>query len=313
MIKMRKDARIFIAGGKSLAGRAFFERLKSSGFNNILSDCGYGFDYRDQALVRSFFQKERPEYVYIAYVKSGNIAVNSKYPADFIYDNLQSQTNIIYYSYKFGVKKLIFLASSCIYPGDSIQPIREDFLLSGELEKTSEPYAIAKIAGIKMCQAYNQQYGLDMILPVPATLYGPEDDFNLESGHVISSLIRKFHQAAEQGYKRKVRIWGTGEAQREFLYIDDFVDACIFLIDNYDKPEIINLGSGREISIRKLAYLIRDIVGFRGEIIFDSSKPEGVIRKFLDSDKIKRLGWQSKISLEDGIQKTYEWYKKNLV
>lgn len=308
---MKKTAKIFIVGDKSIAGAALIQYFKLNGFNNILSESTYGLDLIDQNSVYSFFKKEKPEYVFLTYAKSGGIVANINYPAEFIYYNLQVQNNIIHYSYEFGVKKLLFLGSSCVYPLNCPQPIKEEYLLSGNLEKTSESYALSKIAGIKMCQAYSKQYGLNFIPIIPATVYGPNDDFDLEGSHVISSLIRKFHEAKVNN-EDKVVVWGTGKPRREFIYIDDIVDASIFLMDNYDAPEIINVGCGQDLSIEELAQLIKDIVGFKGEIIFDESKPDGTPQKLLDNSKITKLGWKAKTSLKGGIGRTYKWYKEHI-
>jgi GDP-L-fucose synthase len=306
---MEKGSKIFIAGDKSIVGAAFVQYFKLSGFNNILNESTYGLDLMDQNSVYYFFNKEKPEYVFLTYIKSGGIIANIKYPAEFIYHNLQIQNNIIHYSYKFGVKKLLFFGSSCIYPRDCIQPMKEEYLLSGKLEKTSEPYAVAKIVGIKMCQAYNQQYGINYISLIPATIYGPKDDFDLESGHVISALIRKFHESKVNN-EDKVVVWGTGRSRREFIYVEDLVEASIFLINKSDNLGMVNVGCGEDISIKELALLIKDIIGFKGEIIFDKSKPEGAMQKLLDNSKITKLGWKAKVSLKKGIEETYKWYKE---
>ena len=306
---MRRDSKIFIVGDKSIIGAALIQYFESNGFNNIVDHSTYGINLVDQNSVYSFFKKKEPEYVFLTHLKSGGIVANMKYPAEFIYNNLQIQNNIIHYSYKFGVKKLLFLGSSCVYPRNCPQPMKEEYWLSGELEKTSESYAIAKIAGIEMCHSYRQQYGLNCISAIPATIYGPKDDFDLKKSHVLSSLIRKFHEAKVKK-ESSLSIWGTGNPRREFIYADDIVDACIFLMYNYDVPEIINVGCGGDISIKELTLLIKDIVGFKGIIIFDDSKPDGAPQKLLDSSKIKNLGWKVKINLEEGIRRTYNWYKE---
>lgn len=307
---MKKGAKIFIAGDKSITGAALINYFESNGFKDIFGDSAYGLDLTNQNTVFSFFKKEKPEYVFFTHVMSGGIAANIKYPADFFYNSLQIQTNIIHYSYEFGVKKLLFLGSSCIYPKDSPQPINEKYFLSGRLEETSEPYAIAKIAGIAMCQSYYRQYGANYISVIPATIYGLGDHFDLETSHVMSSLIMKFHQAKVNDEKR-VTVWGTGKSRREFIYIDDMVDACIFLMGNYNAPEIINIGCGEDITIKELALLIKDITGFKGEIIYNAAKPDGVKQKLLDSSKMASLGWRAKTSLKDGIKITYNWFKKH--
>lgn len=308
---MEKNAKIFIAGNENIFTKGFVGYLKSKGYKNILTVSTYNLDLMDSKCVSSFFKRERPDFVFFPPIKSGGILANIKYPADFIYENLQVQNNIINYSYKFGVKKLLFIGSSCIYPCDCPQPMKEEYLFSGRLEKSSESYAIAKIAGIKMCQAYNQQYGTNYISLVPATIYGPDDDFYTENSHVIPSLIRKTHEAKINN-KNAVTVWGTGKPRREFLYIEDFVEASLFLMDNYNQSEVINIGYGEDISIKDLALLIKDIVGFEGEILFDQSKPDGTLQKLLDSSKIIQLGWKPKVSLEEGIRRSYEWYIRHL-
>lgn len=307
---MEKNSKIFIVGDKSILGTSLIHFFKSNGFYNVLSESMRNIDLLDQKSVSSFFRKEKPEYVFLTYLKSGGIIANIKYSAEFIYDNLQIQNNVIHYSFKFGVKKLLFLGSSCIYPRDCPQPIKEEYLLSGRLENTSESYAISKIAGIKMCQAYSQQYRLNCISLIPATIYGPNDDFKLETGHVIPSLIRKFHRAKINNEKKAI-VWGTGEPRREFIYVDDVIDASIFLMTNYSSSEIINVGCGDDILIKELAQFIKVIIGFKGNIVFDESKPDGVLRKLLDNSKIADLGWKAKIGLEEGIRRTYEWYKEH--
>lgn len=306
---MEKGAKIFIVGDKSIIGAALLHYFKLEAFNYIFSESTYSVDLMDQNSVYSFLKKDKPEYVFLTYVKSGGIVANMEYPAEFIYNNLQIQSNIIHYSYEFGVKKLLFLGSSCIYPRGCLQPIKEDYLLSGELEKSSEPFAIAKIAGIKMCQSYSRQYGTNYISVIPATIYGPRDEFDLQESHVIPALIRRFHEAKING-EDKVIVWGTGRPRREFIYVDDVVSACIFLMDNYNLPETINVGGGNDLSIKELALLIKDIVGFKGEIIFDGTKPDGTPQKLLDNSKITKMGWEAKTSLKEGITLTYNWYRE---
>lgn len=265
----------------------------------------------NQNNVFDFFCKEKPEYIFFIGGKQGGILANITYPADFIYENLQMEINVIHCAYKTNAKRLLFLGSSCMYPKNCPQPIKEEYLLTGELEKTSEPYAIAKIAGIKLCQAYRQQYGFGCVCVVPATIYGPADDFNLETGHVISSLIRKFYTAKINNEKQVV-IWGTGIPRREFIYVDDLVEACVFLMNNYENIKIINIGVGEDITIKELTLLIKETVGFKGEIIFDKTKPDGPPQKLLDNSKITELGWKAKISLKEGIARTCSWYKKHI-
>ena len=309
---MEKTAKILIVGDKSVIGSALIQHFRLNGFTNILSESICGIDLLNQNSVYSFFKSVEPEYVFLTYVVSGGIAANIEYPADFIYNNLQIQNNIIHYSYKFGVRKLVFWASSCAYPRDCLQPITESCLLTGELEKTSEPYAVAKIAGIKMCLSYCRQYGVDYISLIPATIYGPNDDFDSESGHVIPSLIKRFHQAKEDD-EPSVVVWGTGEPRREFLFVDDAVDAGIFLLNRCNMPEIINVGCGEDISIKELAELIKEVVGYEGQVLFDKSKPDGALRKLLDNSRITDLGWKARVSLGEGIRQTYNWYKEAVV
>jgi GDP-L-fucose synthase len=261
--------------------------------------------------VADFFQKEKPDYVFLAAARVGGIMANKNYPADFIYQNLQIQNNIIHNAYLGNVGKLLFLGSSCIYPKYADQPIKEDSLLTGELEPTNEPYAIAKIAGIKMCQSYNRQHGTEFISAMPTNLYGPGDNFDPETSHVLPALIRKFHEAKENG-REKVTLWGTGSPKREFLYVDDLADSCVFLMNNYNENEPINIGTGQDISIQELAEMIKGITGFQGEIEWDTSKPDGTPRKLLDVSRLHNLGWQHQTELKDGIQRTYEWYLNNI-
>lgn len=304
---MEKEDRIFIIGDKSIVGRVLVRCFLEGGFNNVFSESICEVDLLNQNAVSSFFRKKKLQYVFFTHPESGGIIANTKYPAEFIYTNLQIQNNIIHYSYKFGVKKLLFLGSSCVYPRDCLQPMKEKYLLSGELEKTSEAYSVAKIAGIKMCQYYSKQYGVKFISLVPATIYGPEDKFDLEKSHVIAALIRKFYEAKINN-REEVVIWGTGGPRREFIYIDDLIAACIFLMNNYDSSEVINVGCGEDISIKELAVLTKDVMEFKGEIIFDQSKPDGTPRKLLDNSKVTALGWEAKISLQEGISRTYKWY-----
>ena len=306
MKPIEKNEKIFIAGHEGMIGSAILRRLKKDGFENIITS--YLMDLTDQKSVSDFFMNEEPGYVFLASSKVGGILANSKYPAEFIYSNLQTQTNVIHSAWKSGVKKLLFLGSSCIYPKECPQPMKEEYLMSAKLEPTSEPYAVAKIAGIKMCQSYNRQYGVDFIAAVPADVYGPDDDFDPETSHVLPALIRKIYEARSSN-KRQVVVWGTGSPRRECLHVDDLTDACVFLMGNYDEPEMINIGSGEDLSIKEMALLIRDVSGFKGEITFDKSKPDGALRKLLDVSKIKKLGWSPKIDPNEGIRQTYQWYK----
>lgn len=304
---MRKDSKIYVAGHRGLVGSAILRRLTEEGYSNIVTRSRAELDLTHQHAVYRFFEAERPEYVFLAAAKVGGILANSKYPADFIRDNLLIQTNVIDAAYRYGVKKLLFLGSSCIYPKFAMQPISEEYLLTGALEPTNEPYAVAKIAGIKMCQAYNKQYGTNFISVMPTNLYGPEDNFDLETSHVLPALIRKFHEAKVTG-RPHVVVWGTGAPRREFLHVDDLADACVFLMKEYSDTEIINIGVGEDISIRELAELIRDVVEYTGEIVFDTSKPDGTPRKLLDVSRLTVMGWKARISLRKGIEQTYRWY-----
>jgi len=319
---MEKVSRIFIAGHNGLAGSALVRKLKKMGYWNLLTKSHLELDLRRQDDVDAFFEIERPEYVILAAAKVGGIWANNTYPAEFIYDNLAIQTNIIHASWKTGVKRLIFLGSSCIYPRESPQPMKEEYLLTGPLEATNEPYAIAKIAGIKMCQSYNRQYGARFFAVMPTNLYGPNDNFNLETSHVLPALIRKFHEA-KSAKSPTVTVWGTGAPRREFLHVDEFADACIFVINLDDqvydtliadgKTPLINIGCGKDITIKELSLLIKDIVGYDGDIVFDSAKPDGTLQKLMDVSYLNRLGWKSSISLKDGIQSTYEWCLKSQI
>lgn len=304
---MKKDSKIFIAGHRGMVGSAILRKLTSEGYTNIITKSKKELDLTNQFQVNHFFHFERPEYVFIAAAKVGGIKANNDYKADFIYQNLMIQTNIINASYQTGVKKLLFLGSSCIYPKMAPQPLKEEYLLSGYLETTNDAYAIAKIAGIKMCQSFNQQYGTNYISVMPTNLYGPGDNYNLENSHVLPALIRKFHDAKMNG-EPEVIIWGSGKPMREFLYVEDLADALIYLMMNYNDSEIVNIGTGEDISIRDLAYLVKEVIGFPGQIIYDSSKPDGTPRKLLDVSKIHDLGWSHKTNLKNGIELTYKHF-----
>ncbi|HDM75215.1 MAG TPA: GDP-L-fucose synthase [Deltaproteobacteria bacterium] len=308
---MEQNSKIYVAGHRGLVGSAIAGKLRASGYNNLVTRTSKELDLRLQADVNSFFEQERPDYVFLAAAKVGGILANNTYPAEFLYDNLMIQSNIIHYAYVCGVKKLLFLGSSCIYPKLSPQPMKEEYLLDGKLESTNEPYAIAKIAGIKMCQSYNRQYGTNFISIMPTNLYGPNDNFDLETSHALPALLRKFHEA-KMNKEPFVKIWGTGSPRREFLYVDDLADACVFLMQNYDEDQIINVGTGEDISIRELALLIKEITGYEGELKFDVSKPDGTPRKLLDVSKLTDLGWEAKTGLRGGITKTYQWYKETV-
>ena len=304
---MDSESRVYVAGNTGLVGSAIVRMLHWKGYTNILSSPSKSWDLRNQMDVERFFRVNEPEYVYLAAAKVGGIGANAYYPGHFIYDNLMIQTNVIHAARKFGVKKLLFLGSSCIYPKFAEQPITEDQLLGGHLEPSNDAYAIAKIAGIKMCQAYRKQYGFNAISLMPTNLYGPNDNYDLDSSHVLPAMIRKFHEA-----KDKVTLWGDGSAMREFLYVDDLAEAAFKCMLRYDSGDIINVGTGKDITIKDLAETIADVVGFDGEVVWDTSKPNGTPRKVLNVDKIKSLGWEPKVSLREGIKKTYELYKDSL-
>ncbi|MGA1874907.1 MAG: GDP-L-fucose synthase family protein [bacterium] len=308
---MNRSSKIYIAGHLGLVGSAIVRRLNEEGYHNLLLRSRAELDLTRQAGVEAFFRQEHPEYCFLAAAKVGGIGANSTLPADFIYQNLAIQTNIIHSAYLFGVKKMLFLGSSCIYPKLAPQPLREEYLLDGRLEPTNEPYAIAKIAGIKMCQAYNRQYGTSFMCVMPTNLYGPNDNYDLATSHVLPALIRKFHEARMQ-QKPFVEIWGTGEPRREFLSVDDLAAACLFLIDNYKDTEITNIGTGEDMSIRELASLIRDIVGYKGEIRFNTDKPDGAPKKLLDVTKLSAMGWKAETPLDKGIEATYQAYRDSL-
>ena len=304
---MDSESRVYVAGNTGLVGSAIVRKLHWKGYTNILSSPSKSWDLRNQMDVERFFRVNEPEYVYLAAAKVGGIGANAYYPGHFIYDNLMIQTNVIHAARKFGVKKLLFLGSSCIYPKFAEQPITEDQLLGGHLEPSNDSYAIAKIAGIKMCQAYRKQYGFNAISLMPTNLYGPNDNYDLDSSHVLPAMIRKFYEA-----KDKVTLWGDGSAMREFLYVDDLAEAAFKCMVDYDSEDIINVGTGKDITIKDLAETIADVVGFKGEIVWDTSKPNGTPRKVLNVDKIKSLGWKPKLNLREGIQKTYDLYKDSL-
>jgi GDP-L-fucose synthase len=303
-----ENSKVYVAGHKGLVGSAILRKLQESGHKNIIYRTKHELDLTRQEEVERFFDKERPDYVFMAAAKVGGILANYSFPAEFIYSNLAIQTNIIHAAWVRGVKRLLFLGSSCIYPKTCSQPIREEYILSGYLEPTNEPYAIAKIAGIKMCQSYNRQYGTEFISVMPTNLYGPNDNFDLRTSHVLPALIRKFHEGKTTG-EEKVRLWGTGAPRREFLYVDDLASACLYLMENHKENEIVNIGTGKDITIRELAHLVAEIVGFKGSIEWESTKPDGTPRKLLDTQKIQALGWKPRIGLREGIRMTYEWYQ----
>ncbi|KAF1883843.1 hypothetical protein Lal_00038335 [Lupinus albus] len=306
-----KSAKVFVAGHRGLVGSAIVEKLKQHGFTNLILRSHAELDLTRQSDVEAFFASEKPEYVIVAAAKVGGIHANNTYPADFIGINLQIQTNIIDSAYRNGSKKLLFLGSSCIYPKFAPQPIPEDALLTGTLEPTNEWYAIAKIAGIKMCQAYRIQYKWDAISGMPTNLYGPNDNFHPENSHVLPALMRRFHEAKVKGVKEVV-VWGTGSPLREFLHVDDLADAVVFMMEKYSGLEHLNVGSGKEVTIKELAELMKEVVGFEGDLVWDTSKPDGTPRKLMDSSKLAGLGWTPKISLKDGLVDTYKWYSENV-
>ncbi len=304
---MNDDARIFVAGSRGLVGSAIVRRLANAGFKNILAPVRSELDLTNQTAVDAFFKRSAISEVYLAAARVGGIHANSAYPAEFIRENLQIQTNVIDAAYRHGVRKLLFLGSSCIYPKQAPQPMNEDCLLTSPLEPTNEWYAIAKIAGLKMCQAYRRQYGFNAIAAMPTNLYGPGDNFDLQNSHVLPALIRKAHEAKMQN-DPELLVWGTGKPRREFLFIDDLADACVFLMDRYDDEQFINVGWGEDISIEALAALIAEIVGYKGRIRYDAEKPDGTPRKLLDTRRINQLGWRPSVTLRDGIERTYRWY-----
>lgn len=306
---MKLDSRIFVAGHNGMVGSAIVRKLEELGYTNIITMSRQKLDLLDQAEVDNFFRKIGPEYVFLAAAKVGGIKANSQMKADFIYENLMIQTNIIKSSYVYDVKKLLFLGSSCIYPKFCKQPIKEEYLMTGELEPTNDAYAIAKIAGIKMCQSYNEQYGTNFISAMPTNLYGPNDNYDLNNSHVLPAMIRKFHEAKIEG-KESVEIWGTGTPKREFLYVDDLADACVFLMNNYSGNEIVNIGTGQDVTIAELAVGISKVVGYEGSIHYNTNMPDGTPRKLLDVSKLEEIGWKYNTSLKEGIEKTYKDYVK---
>ena len=302
---MEKDSKIYIAGHRGMVGSAIHRRLKKEGYENFVFRTSDELDLRDQSAVADFFLNERPEYVFMAAAKVGGILANNTYRAEFLYDNLAIQNNTIHFSWMNGVKKLLFLGSSCIYPKLAPQPLKEEYLLTGLLETTNEPYAIAKIAGIKMCDAYRSQYGCNFISVMPTNLYGPNDNYDLKNSHVLPALIKKFHEAKTYN-QPEVIVWGSGTPRREFLHADDMADACVFLMKKYNEPGLINIGIGEDLTIKELSEMIKDITGYNGKIVFDSSKPDGTPRKLMDISKLSSLGWKAKIPLRNGIERTYK-------
>ena len=309
---MNKKSKIYVAGHRGLVGSAIVRRLKQEGFNKLVMATSQELDLREQAAVRDFFAAERPDYVFLAAARVGGILANNKYPADFIYQNLMIEANVIESARLSGVDKLLCLGSTCIYPKMAPQPLKEEYLLTGPLEPTNEWYAVAKIAGIKMCQAYQRQYGSKFISAMPTNLYGPEDNFDLETSHVMPALIRKFHDA-KVANEPTVTVWGSGKPLREFLHVDDCANACLFLMQNYDGEDIVNIGVGEDITIARLAEIVGEVVGYEGEIVYDSSKPDGTPRKLVDVSRINGLGWYASIELKGGVNSTYRWYLENIL
>lgn len=309
---MEKTAKIYVAGHNGMVGSAIVRKLEQEGYHNILKRSSKELDLRDQLAVADFFTQEKPEYVFLAAAKVGGIIANNTYRAEFLYENLQIQNHVIHQSYLHGVKKLMFLGSSCIYPKMAPQPLKEEYLLTGLLEETNEPYAIAKITGIKMCDAYRSQYGCNYISVMPTNLYGFNDNYHPQNSHVLPALIRKFHEA-KVNKTDTVTIWGSGSPMREFLFADDLADACFYLMQNYNEPNLINVGTGEDLSIKELALLIKEIVGFEGELVFDSSKPDGTPRKLMDVSKLHGKGWKHKINLPDGIALAYQDFLEKFV
>ncbi|MFR1851719.1 MAG: GDP-L-fucose synthase [Clostridium sp.] len=307
---MNLDAKIYVAGHRGLVGSAIVRNLEAKGYKNIIYRTHKELDLTNQEAVRAFFQEEKPDYVFLAAAKVGGIHANNTYPADFIYDNLMIQNNVIKAAHDFKVKKLLFLGSTCIYPKMAPQPIKEEYLLTGSLEETNEAYAVAKIAGLEMCKFFKRQYGDNFISCMPTNLYGPNDNFDLKNSHVLPALIRKFHEAKVNN-SDVVEVWGTGTPLREFLYVDDMADACVFLMENYDGEKHVNIGTGEEVSIRELAETIKEVVGFEGELVFNTDMPDGTPRKLTTVDKLHGLGWKHKVSLNEGIKLAYNWFLEN--
>jgi GDP-L-fucose synthase len=309
---METNSRIYVAGHRGMAGSAIVRKLKKEGFTNLILKSSAELDLRNQQAVADFFLAEKPDYVFLAAAKVGGIMANNIYRAEFLYYNLQIESNIIHQSYVNGIKKLLFLGSSCIYPRLAPQPLKEEYLLTGLLEPTNEPYAIAKIAGIKLCEAYMDQYGCNFISAMPTNLYGQGDNYDLQKSHVLPALIRKFHEA-KQNKTDAVQIWGTGTPLREFMYVDDLADACFFLMQEYNDKLFVNVGTGEEVTIKELALAVKKVTGFEGEIKFDTGKPDGTPRKLMDSSRIHGLGWQHKIALHDGLQKAYDHFQQEII
>jgi GDP-L-fucose synthase len=310
--KLEKNAKIYVAGHRGMVGSAIVRKLEADGFENIITGTSRELDLRDQVTVFEFLETEKPDYIFLAAAKVGGIVANNTYRADFLYENLQIQNNVIHGAYLNKVKKLMFLGSSCIYPKLAPQPLKEDYLLTGLLEPTNEPYAIAKIAGIKMCEAYRDQYGCNFISVMPTNLYGPNDNYDLQNSHVLPAMIRKFHEAKMEG-KPEVELWGTGKPMREFLHADDLAEACVYLMENYSESQLVNIGTGVDVTIKELAETIQKTVGYEGKINWNTDKPDGTPRKLMDVSKLNGLGWKHTIDLKEGIEKVYEDFKNNIV
>lgn len=308
---MRRDSKIFIVGHNDSVENSLKKYFQAQKFAHVISNTQDRINVLDQTKVDNFFKKFKPEYVFLGSLRSGGIAANQKFPAEFIYENTHSQNLVIDAARRYNVKKLLYFSSSCVYPKEAKQPIKETSLLTGPLEETSGPYAVAKIAGTRMCQAYKAQYNFNAIAAVPATLYGPGSDTDIENAHVLGALIAKFHKAIIENAS-EITLWGSGKPKREFLYIDDFVSACLFLMDKYDGTDVINVGSGNDVTIKQLALMIKNTSGYKGKITFDTTKPDGAMRKLMDNARMRKLGWKPKVSLEEGIAKTYQWYLRSL-
>lgn len=309
--KMDVNSKIYVAGHRGMVGSSIVRHLKAKGFQNLVLKTSSELDLRNQEAVTNFFSAEKPEYVFLAAAKVGGIHANNIYRAEFLYDNLAIELNVIHSAYKNNVKKLLFLGSSCIYPKLAPQPLKEEYLLSGFLESTNEPYAIAKIAGIKLCESYHSQFGCNFISAMPTNLYGPRDNYDLEKSHVLPALIRKFHEAKTNSYTQ-VEVWGSGNPLREFLHVDDLAEACFFLMQNYNDPSFLNVGFGDDISIKDLAEMVKEIVGFKGNIVFNTSRPDGTLKKLMDSSRIHQLGWKPTIHLRAGITSTYQHFLEEM-
>jgi len=306
---MEKNAKIYVAGYRGMVGSAIVRELQKRGYNNLLYRSSTELDLRDQSAVADFFETEKPEYVFLAAAKDGGIQANNIYRAEFLYDNLMIESNVIHQAYEHKVKKLLFLGSSCIYPKLAPQPLKEEYLLQGFLEPTNEPYAIAKIAGIKLCEAYRDQYSCNFISAMPTNLYGPNDNYDLQNSHVLPALMRKFHTAKMEA-QESVEVWGSGKPMREFLHVDDLAEACVFLMEEYDEKPFVNIGTGEDVTIKELAESIKEVVGFEGDLVWDSSKPDGTPRKLIDVSRINSLGWKHKIDLKQGLEMVYQEVKQ---